>query len=329
MQNGRPDFLEKIIESEQIKKKIGIVDNVKEIDEGLNSIFLLEASERYILKVHTIPRNDVEWFRAEPLIYSRLENLEIPSPEIILSELSEEHHENAFFIMEEMPGVNPAAFKEDVSFQALKSIVNQFGRFLGEIHEGYEIDDYGMLGGFDGEISGIESPEKWTWAVKGAVDELEDLIEDGWDADIDPSFTSEEEIYETLPENPDSVLLHLDNRLDNLLVDADQVTAFLDWSHPEAGHYEYDLVRAEYLLIDMDLDFFEEEKRDKLSKVLYEGYESVSSVNKDDFEDRREIYRKITLMWVLAGFPNWKSKLDEDERKQKKKYLVEKAEREL
>ena len=329
MGNGSPDFLKEIIESPELRDRIGEIKNVEEIDEGLNSIFLLEASERYILKVHTNPRNDIEWFRAEPLIYSRLESVDIPSPEIVYKELSEQEYSNAFFVMEEMPGVNPAGFKEEIDFQALKRIIDRFGRFLGEIHDSIEVGDYGMLGGFDGEIKGIESPDKWTWAVKGAMNELEELIEDGWEEDLEIEFPSEDEIYRVLPENPESVLLHLDNRLDNLLVDEDRVTAFLDWSHPEAGHYEYDLVRAEYLLIDMDLDFLSEQKRDILKEALYHGYEEVRSLEEQGFGKRRKIYRKITLMWVLAGFPNWKSKLSENGRKQKKKYLMEKAVREL
>jgi aminoglycoside phosphotransferase (APT) family kinase protein len=329
MQNGRPDFLKNIIESDKVRDKIGEIESIEELDEGLNSIFLLEASERYILKVHTNPRNDIEWFRAEPLIYSRLEGVDIPSPEIVYSELDEELHENAFFIMEEMRGVNPAGFKEEIDFQVLDKMMNNFGRFLGEIHENVEMKDYGMLGGFDGEIRSIKSIDKWTSAVKGAMRELDDLIAEGWEEDLELEFPSEKEINELLPERPNSVLLHLDNRLDNLLVDGDEVTAFLDWSHPEAGHYEYDLVRAEYLLVDMDLDFLPYEKREKLRNSIYEGYKQVRPLEDQGFEERRKIYRKITLMWVLAGFPNWKSKLSEKERKQKKKYLMEKAEREL
>lgn len=329
MQNGRPEFLKDIIESEKVRDKIGDVENIEELDEGLNSIYLLETSERYVLKVHTNPRNDIEWFKAEPLIYSRLGDVDIPSPKIVYSELGEEAHENAFFIMEEMPGVNPAGFKEEIDFQTLDKMMNSLGRFLGEIHENVEMRDYGMVGGFDGEIRSIKSIDKWTSAVKGAMGELEELISEGWEEGLELEFPSEQEIDELLPERPDSVLLHLDNRLDNLLVDGDEVTAFLDWSHPEAGHYEYDLVRAEYLLIDMDLDFLPDEKREKLRDSIYEGYRQVRPIDDEGFEERRKIYRKITLMWVMGGFPNWKSKLDEDERKLKKKYLMEKAEREL
>lgn len=329
MKDGRPDFLNDIVSSDSVKDKIGEVEEVERIDEGLNSIFLLKASERYILKVHTNPRNDIEWFRAEPLIYSRLENVEIPSPEIVYEDLSEEKKDSAYFIMEEMPGVNPAGFKQDISFEVLEYFTQRFGYFLGLIHENVEMDCYGMLGGFDGEICGIDAPEKWTWAMIGALEELERLIDDGWEEELELDSPSEEEIKDILPENPESVLLHLDNRLDNLLVDDNEITAFLDWSHPEAGHHEYDLVRAEYLLIEMDLGFLNKEEKKKLRSSLYSGYEKVRDIDREGFEDRRDIYRKVTLMWVLAGFPNWKSKLNEKKKHEKKAYLKEKAESEL
>lgn len=329
MQNGRPKFLEEILQSPQVIESIGKVEKVERIDEGLNSIFSLEASDRYILKVHTNPRNDVEWFRAEPLIYSRLESSEVPSPEIIYSDLSENEQKNAFFVMEEMPGVNPAGFKKEIDFQVLQKIVRRFGHILALIHANVKVDYYGMLGGFEGEIRSIESPEKWTLHIKGAMEELDQLIEDGWEEELELDFPSEEEIEDILPERPESVLLHLDNRLDNLLVDEDRITAFLDWSHPEAGHFEYDLVRAEYLLIEMDLDFLDNDEMEKLKKSLYTGYEKVRDIEYEGFDERRSLYRKITLMWVLAGFPNWKSKLDENEKYKKKSYLKEKAKREL
>lgn len=329
MKNCSSKTLEKILASDQVKNHIGEVEKVEEVEEGLNSIYQIKASEEYILKVHSNPRNDLEWFRAEPLIYSRLEDVDFPSPEIVYKELDEEMHENAFFLMEEMPGVNPAGFKEEIDFKALKRIVNHFGRFLAKIHREVKMSDYGMLGGFDGEIQGIKNPEKWTLAVIGSMEELENLIDEGWEEELELDFPSEEEIREVLPSRPEPVLLHLDNRFDNLLVEDDEITAFLDWSHPEAGHYEYDLVRAEYLLIDMDLDFLSEGKRKKLRNSLYTGYRQIRPLEEKGFEERRKIYRKITLMWVLGGFPNWKSKLGQKERKQKKKYLMDKAEREL
>ncbi|EHK02130.1 tRNA CCA-pyrophosphorylase, partial [Candidatus Haloredivivus sp. G17] len=141
-------------------------------------------------------------------------------------------------------------------------------------------------------------------------------------------WQKEERIAELLPESPQAVLLHLDNRLDNLLIDDNQVTAFLDWSHPEAGHHEYDIVRAEYLLIDYDLGFLDEERKKDLREALYEAYEGEMKIEKEDFEKRKNLYRKITVIWIMTGFPNWGAEFEPDKKKSFRKKLVERARKE-
>lgn len=323
--------LKKIISIPGMVEKIGEVNEWNEIEEGLNTIYVLKTSKReFILKVRTNERNELGWFRAEPLIYQKLESLEdVPSPEIVYSDVSQESCENAFFIMEKLEGVNPAGFKKEINLETLERIVNALGRFLGRIHDSLEFDAYGMLKGKNGELRSEDDVKKWTWHIEGSLKELESHIEEGWEEDLDLEFPSKKEIGEVLPEKPGPKLLHLDNRLDNLLIQDGCITAFLDWSHPEAGHNEYDLVRAEYLLIDYDLDFLSGEKKQVLRNSLYEGYEEVKGIDKEGFEDRRNLYRRITVVWLLAGFPNWKTKLEPEERMEMKDYLLKKADLEL
>ena len=90
------DGLKQKIETQAL---VGEIDNFEEIEEGLNSIYRIEASKgEFIVKERTNERNDVEWFRAEPLIYQVLDDLDIPSPEIVFSR---PHPENGdpFFVM--------------------------------------------------------------------------------------------------------------------------------------------------------------------------------------------------------------------------------------
>ena len=324
MKNGRP----KIFESVELKEHIGKINEFSELDEGLNSVYRVRSNDgEFIVKECTNDRNDIEWFRAEPLIYERLESLEIPSPEVIYTDLYPEEG-NEFFVMTKMEGVNPSGFKKDIDFDVLKGILREFGRILGVIHSNTEMDGYGMLGGFEGSINNTDEAEKWIWHLQGAVEEMEDLIEDGWDKAPELDYPSEERIAELLPESPQAVLLHLDNRLDNLLIDDNQVTAFLDWSHPEAGHHEYDIVRAEYLLIDYDLGFLDEERKKDLREALYEAYEGEMKIEKEDFEKRKNLYRKITVIWIMAGFPNWGAEFEPDKKKSFRKKLVERARKE-
>ena len=304
---------------------IGVIDSFEEIEEGLNSIYRIEASEgEFIVKERTNERNDIEWFRAEPLIYDELADLDIPSPEVIFSR-PYPNDGNSFFVMEKLEGVNPEGFKEEIDFKAWESLIGEIGRVLGVIHSNTGFEGYGMLGGFEGELENVYDIERWSSSIKGDLDELRDLIGDGWKDPPELDFPGDQEIEEKLPGRPDSVLLHMDNRLDNLLVDGQEVTAFLDWSHPESGHHEYDIVRAEYLLIDYDLDFLSDDKKNKLREILYEAYEDKMAINRDNFDERRKLYRKLTVIWIIAGFPNWGSEFDEETRKKYRKDLVNRA----
>ncbi len=309
----------------ETQASVGEIDSFEEIEEGLNSIYRIEASKgEFVVKERTNERNDVEWFRAEPLIYRLLDDLDIPSPEIVFSR---PHPENGdpFFVMEKLEGVNPEGFKEEISFEALKSITAEFGRILGIVHSNTAFGGYGMLGGFEGEVENVYGAESWTESIRSSLEKLEQLIGDGLEDPPELDFPENQEIMKKLPERPESVLLHMDNRLDNLLVDGDEVKAFLDWSHPESGHHEYDIVRAEYLLIDYDLDFLSDEKKDILRELLYQSYEDEKKIDRKGFDERRELYRKLTVIWIIAGFPNWGSELDEGKRNEYRRDLINRA----
>jgi len=309
----------------EAKEFIGFIDSFEEIEEGLNSIYRIEASNgEFIVKERTNERNDIEWFRAEPLIYDELFNLDIPSPEVAFSRPYPEEG-NLFFVMEKLEGVNPEGFKKEIDFEALKSVIEEIGRILGVIHSNTDFDGFGMLGGFEGEVENVYDFESWTESVQESLEKLEELIDEGLEDPPELGFPRDREIEEKLPERPESVLLHMDNRLDNLLVDGEEVTAFLDWSHPESGHHEYDIVRAEYLLIDYDLDFLSDDKKNKLREILYEAYEHKMAIDRDNFDERRGLYRKITVIWIIAGFPNWGSEFDEETRKEYREELIERA----
>jgi aminoglycoside phosphotransferase (APT) family kinase protein len=142
------------------------------------------------------------------------------------------------------------------------------------------------------------------------------------------------ENLEYLPENPQSSLLHMDNRLENLILEEDgsEVIGFLDWNFARAGHNELDLIRTEYLLIDYELDLevgLNEDEKEMMRDKLFKGYQETHEVEMDEeFEVRREVYRYSTVLWLLAGFPNWSSGWDEEARQDMEENLLERLENE-
>lgn len=258
---------------ERVESEIGDEYEWEPIEEGLNTIYRLESEDdRYILKVHTNEKNEVGWFRAEPEIYELVsDNTDVPSPEIIYKDFSEEDYENSFYVMENLPGENPEKIKHDLTDEELDNLMYQYGEILGKIHDvSTSFHKYGLISAEDGELQTTEDAEKWTWSLQGTIDAWADRVEEKWDEPVEIE-TPEEEIRQRIPEEPEPVLIHSDNRLYNLLVEEGEITGFIDWSHPRTGHSEYDLARAEYLLIDWDLHFKDDETKESLRESLYEG----------------------------------------------------------
>lgn len=313
----------------QVEGEMGDSYDWTPVDEGLNTIYKLESKdEQYILKVHTNEENEIGWFRAEPVIYELVaNNTYVPSPEIIYKDFSEEDYENSFYLMEKLTGENPDKIKHDLSNEQLGNLMYKYGEILGKIHNiPTSFENYGLLSAEDGELQTTDDAEKWTWSLQGTIDAWADIVEDKWEEPVEIE-TPEAEIRERIPEEPEPVLNHSDNRLDNLLVEGDEVTGFIDWSHPRIGHNEYDLARAEYLLIDWDLHFKDDETKESLRENLYEGYRQNNSID-EGFDERREVYRFATTAWLAAGFANWGSQFDEETHAEMREGIIERLEEE-
>lgn len=303
----------------------------EELEKGLNTLYLLTGEDReLVLKERTNEENKIEWFKAEPLIYDRFQNQELfPSPKIIYRDLSQENWSNCFYIMEKLEGENPDECKKEYSISQLESILFQYGEILGKVHnEKFNFKTYGLISGDSEQLETVEDAEKWTWSIEGAVEAWQTIIRDKWENPPELEDLKREIIRDRIPDRPENVLIHSDNRLDNLLVKNGRISGFLDWSHPRTGHKEYDLVRAEYLLIDWDLEHLERMQKEKLRDSLYSGYQETNSFKEKDFESRRKFYRYVTVHWMMAGFANWGSEWPEDEKQEMREKLIRRFDRE-
>lgn len=311
----------------EIESELGPQLEFEELEKGLNTIYSISTDDQdYILKGHTNEKNKIGWFKAEPLIYGVVsENTDLPSPNVLYKDFSEQRYENSFYIMENMDGRNPDRMKEELSQDQLEEILYQYGNILGRLHGLKSFDSYGLIVGEAGQLAVDESAEKWPWSLEGTLKSWKSRIEEGWKNPPEIKMLDKDEINRILPDKPGSVLVHSDNRLDNLLVEGSKITAFLDWSHPRAGAAEYDLVRAEYLLIDWDLSFREKEIREQdLREKLYQGYKDETGFDRDsEFEDRRQIYRYANTFWLAAGFANWGSDLGQEKHRKMRKNIVQ------
>lgn len=298
----------------------------KEIQEGINDIYLISSEKNeFVLKVHTnkhqssvsYKKDQKARFRAESKIYKLVsDSTGIASPEIIYEDFTEDKYEHGFYIMEKIDGENLEDYVDNLTDEKLETVIYQYGKILGQIHGEIEFDNYGLILCKDQQLGLLDGKKSWSESFEDMLQNLEELIEDRWNKKPNLYLSEIERKTNIIPENPSSALLHSDNRLENVLVENGEIEGFLDWSFCRAGHDKYDLVRAEYLLIDYDLEHLDKDTRERLREQLLKGYKETNSLEGDYFDELRQLYRYITVLWIIAGFPNWSSHW-EKERKDK------------
>lgn len=320
----------------EIRELIGEFD-YRELEEGLNTIYLIDAGKNeYVLKVHTNKsegysegyRDDQKArFRAEARIYELVvDKTGVPSPEVVHTDFSEEKVPHQFYLMEKVEGENLDARKDDLTTSELEQLLRQYGRMLGEIHSTIELDSYGLVIENDG-LNYLEEGDNWRESFRKVIENMRDITEERWESPPELSIETGK-LIEELPQNPAPRLIHSDNRLENVLFSDGGITGFLDWSFTRSGDAMYDLARAEYMLIDYDLKLagLTEEELERFRKALIEGYSEENTV--EGYYSRRQVYRFITVLWIVAGFPKWSSDWSEERREEFRQELLERLEKE-
>jgi aminoglycoside phosphotransferase (APT) family kinase protein len=296
----------------QISSELNGDFDYSKIDEGLNTLYRVNfGKENMILKIHTNQEVDHNYFRAEPILYQLLrEKSSVQVPEIILKNFSSAKSGRDFYLMEEIDGINAANAKDDLNFSSLEKIINNYGRVLGSLHNfDHDMNAYGDIIYSNGDLK-VEGSDSWLESQREKVEAWINKIERKWDEPPEIGFPSAK-ISQLIPENPEKTLMHVDNRMDNIIIEDNQIKGFIDWEGARIGHSYYDLARAEYLLIDWDLYEISESEKESLRQRLYDGYRETNEIDSSYF-GVRDLYRYMTAIWVAAGFPNWGSDFDEE-----------------
>lgn len=166
------------------------------------------------------------------------------------------------------------------------------------IHSELSFEKYGFLELRDGDLKAEEEADNWREMAKLMVDERLKRAESTWNLEkVEPELrTPEEEWFKFLPKECTPVLYHSDNRLENLLIDENVITAFLDWAKIRTDHNLLDLTSAGFFLIDYELRNRKILEKDKLREKLYEGYEETQGLERNsDFGKMRNLYRYLAI----------------------------------
>lgn len=217
----------------------------------------------------------------EPLVLELVEGTpDVPTPEVLArgtfqresrtEAATQREAETHWAFYEFCEGALPTPF-QSIGGEIRHEVVRDVGRMLGSLHETHQFERIGGLGrrGQDLEIrapDGLHIPERGRQLVR------------------------------TLPGHTGStwqpVLSHGDLFPDNVLVEGDTVSAYLDWGNAHITTAGYALARAEMRFVDWFR--FEAAERRRLREALREGYRSHRAVP-PDYESLGTFYK---LLWL-------------------------------
>jgi aminoglycoside phosphotransferase (APT) family kinase protein len=292
------------------------------VEEGRNTVYLVTADGSVgtdsadhpdlVLKVGT--HHFAVGCRAEPHVLDAVaDRTEIPVPEVYGTG---HHREDPYFVAEYVPGVNPSADSgtlgpERLDPETFERVCVEAGRNLGELHDAFPADCWGMLGverGADDLELVREFPDWPTYFEEWLSSSVERLEETRF-ADLVPVLEDRvapmaDELREYGPFDP--VMSHGDYRLGNLVLDPDSTpvtAAVIDWGTPTAVPAVHDLAVTEAILLDWPA--FDADRQRYLRERLYDGYRETNAevLDRDDFEAHRRLSRfgaRLRLMVNLS-----------------------------
>jgi len=298
--------IEDLIEEEHFKK----IEITEKIDEGLNEIFRAKYNSRdVVVKLHTEKRDENFFHDYEALALNEIRNrTDIPAPEILFFS---EQESPSYFIMEEIEGLNGREIIDNTSFKEKKKLVNRFGEHLNKLHSSISFEEFGYLRRKGNSIHNWKKFRSWREMLldhlRSDINSLADSRFEKFQEDAVKFIESRKDLLDR-EFNP--VLIHDDNRYSNLICREGKIQAFLDWATGYNGEAGYDLVKAEFLLIDYELGSLSHEKKEELRDELYRGY--GSDMRRD--KQLRQLYLLASTVWAMKGYQNWSERLSEAER---------------
>ncbi|MFB6099903.1 MAG: phosphotransferase family protein [Candidatus Nanohalobium sp.] len=318
---------------EHLESRLGDFDWV-EVEQGVNDVYILSLDDRdLVLKVQSDLAVDRST-EAEPEIYRIIaDEADVPSPEIVYTDFSREQAGDAFYVMEMMHGEKAEEAWPEMSMRDRKEVVCQYGEILGKIHDLRSFTQHGPLRLKQGKLQVRDGKNSWTKALASWFKDWKDNLED-WRNPPEVEVPEETELKGLVPEDPEPVLIHEDNRLDNLVLQGSEISGFLDWSSPISGPRKYDLARAGYLLIDGDTTYAGKEiltdkQKDKLREELVKGYRNTNSIDSSWMDsEERQIYRYAAILNIAADFEEWSNQMEEKDRQKVRKELIDRLKQE-
>jgi aminoglycoside phosphotransferase (APT) family kinase protein len=218
-----------------------------------------------------------ERFRKEEKLLERVEEeTDIPTTNIIYSDLSKEKIPYLFYIGEKIDGYDPIDRYKYLPKEERSNILSQSAKYLGRLHKNVDFKEYGEIKYRDGELT-IDSCSWYEWMKEWAEPHIED-IGDSRFSDLQEDARRFMEEHKGLAEVSDPCCVHFDVTPDNLIVKDGGINAVLDWEKAISGAPEWDLQYSKILMI--NAQFETESIEEEIFKQFLESYLEENKLKK-------------------------------------------------
>ena len=282
------------------------------IEEGVHSVFAVETglpNRSVVVKAFTCS-NAPGNVTTEALLYQQVaKHTSIPVPAVIAFELATARRPS-YLVLEKVRGEHLDGDIHSLPPAVLDRLYYEAGAYLGELHATFELDSFGGVTVAGGTLMSDGSVSTWADKFDAVVAPRIHGMSSGpfasYHSDVERLFARTRHVFDDV-DRP--VVVHGDYRLGNMLITpatADApVAAILDWECAFVGHHEYDLARAEYMMIEQQLgDSPDTSIQPRLRTRLFDGYhDRFSFPNDERVETRRHVYRAANILLQMWAFP--------------------------
>lgn len=261
-----------------------------------------------------------ERFRKEEKLLERVnKEADIPTPNIIYSDLSKEKIPYLFYIGEKIDGYDPINRYKYLPKEERFNVLRQSAMYLGRLHRNVDFQDYGTIKYSDKELT-VDSCSWYEWMKEWAKPHIED-IGDSRFSDLQEDAREFMEEHKELAEVSDPCCVHFDVTPDNLIVKDGDINAVLDWEKAISGAPEWDLQYSKILMI--NAQFETESIEENMFEEFLKSYLEENKL-KPGWQKRFLYYNTI---WTYQSLANFEKHIDDENKPEQEKFFRNLVER--
>jgi aminoglycoside phosphotransferase (APT) family kinase protein len=255
-----------------------------------------------------------ERFRKEEKLLERVnKETDIPTPNIIYSDLSKEKIPYLFYIGEKIDGYDPIDRYKYLPKEERFNILRQSAKYLGELHSNVDFQYYGEVKYRNGELT-VDSCSWYEWIKEWAEPHIENLSDSRF-SDLQEDARKFMQEHKELAEVSNPCCVHFDVTPDNLIVKDGGINAVLDWEKAISGAPEWDLQYSKILMINAQ---FETESIEKeMFKQFLKSYLEENKL-REGWQKRFLYYNTI---WTYQSLANFEKHVDEKDKPEQEKFF--------